>query len=76
MVTICIHFLYLFLYPDAARLCWQPSRFERLLAAAFQVKVYTFYISFYIQTPPQGYYMYTYFERLLAAASQIKVYIF
>lgn len=58
------------------RLCWQPLFFERLLAAAFQVKVYTFYISFYIQTPPQGYYMYTHFERLFATASQIKVYIF
>lgn len=76
VASIGAHFFCLFLFAFFRRLvcCYMCTLFERryLPSLPASVKVYTFYI----QTPLQGYYMYTYFERLLAAAFQVKVYIF
>lgn len=80
VASIGAHFFCLFFFVFFRRFvcCYMYTFYERryLLFLPASVKVYTFYISFCIQTPPQGYYMYTYFERLLAAAFQVKVYIF
>lgn len=80
VASIGAHFFCLFFFVFFRRFvyCYMCTPYERrhLLFLPASVKVYTFYISFYIQTPPQGYYMYTHFERLFAAVFQVKVYIF
>jgi len=85
VASIGAHFFCLFFFVFFRRFvcCYMYTYFERrhllrytLFISSGLLYVYIFYIFFCIQTPPQGYYMYTHFERLFAAASQVKVYIF